>query len=314
MSSSCCGEAGNPRVRDVEWGTEATARNTSGPLTARVVEANAPIIERSFVTAHESLAGSLSGIRSVNRRLAAYWVLRVGAALCFIGHGAFGFITKAAWLPYFGVVGIPESTAYTLMPLVGAVDVMAGMAVLFAPRGLPLVYMAVWATWTALLRPLAGESFFETLERAGNYGVPLALMLLTAMPRRLSGLGQLLNEPSSDDRAAAMARQALKWTTVVLLLGHAALGIANKAMLTGHYAIIGLPADTTVVVGWFEVALAAAVAVRPFAGLLVFVAAWKVATEFLFVLAGAPIWEFVERAGSYAAPLALWFMIRERRQ
>jgi hypothetical protein len=50
------------------------------------------------------------------------------------------------------------------------------------------------------------------------------------------------------------------------------------------------------------------------AGLLVFVAAWKLATEFLFVVAGAPIWEFVERAGSYAAPLALSFMMRERRQ
>ena len=39
----------------------------------------------------------------------AYWALRIGAAACFIGHGAFGFITKAAWLPYFGVIGIPES-------------------------------------------------------------------------------------------------------------------------------------------------------------------------------------------------------------
>jgi hypothetical protein len=112
-----------------------------------------------------------------------YWILRVGAALCFIGHGAFGFITKAAWLPYFGVVGIPEAWAWRLMPLVGAVDVLAGMAVLFAQRGLPLVYMVIWATWTALLRPLSGESVFETLERAGNYGVPFAPMLLTAMPR-----------------------------------------------------------------------------------------------------------------------------------
>src|SRR5689334_16120089 len=92
---------------------------------------------------------------------AAYWMLRLGAAFCFIGHGAFGFITKAAWLPYFGVVGIPESVAWKIMPLVGAVDVTAAMAVLFAPRGLPLAYMAVWATWTALLRPLAGESVWE---------------------------------------------------------------------------------------------------------------------------------------------------------
>ena len=49
------------------------------------------------------------------------------------------------------------------------------------------------------------------------------------------------------------------------------------------------------------------------AGLLLFVAAWKLATEFLFVTAGAPIWEFVERAGSYAAPIALAVLLRERR-
>ena len=246
-------------------------------------------------------------------RVAAYWTLRLGAAFCFIGHGAFGFITKAAWLPYFAVVGIPESLAWRLMPIVGAVDVMAGMAVLFAPRGLPLVYMALWATWTAMLRPLSGEPVFETLERAGNYGVPLALILLTAMPRSLRGLGQRLDKVSSDERWLTLTRQALQWSTVLLLAGHGALGIANKAMLTSHYAVLGLPAGTTAMIGWFEIALAIAVAVRPMAGLLVFVCAWKLATEFLFVTAGAPIWEFVERAGSYAAPLALGMLLRDRR-
>src|SRR5829696_6193636 len=132
---------------------------------------------------------TLPSPRSSTRALpAAYWLLRVGAALCFIGHGAFGFITKAAWLPYFGVLGIPESWAWRLMPLVGAVDVMAAMAVLYAPRGLPLAYMTLWAAWTALLRPLAGEPAWETLERAGNYGVPLALLALTGMPRSWADL------------------------------------------------------------------------------------------------------------------------------
>ena len=250
--------------------------------------------------------------RSLDTRDASFWVLRFGAALCFIGHGAFGFITKAAWIPYFAVVGIPEAWAYRLMPVIGAMDVMAGMAVLFAPRGLPLVYMVAWATWTALLRPLAGESFFETLERAGNYGVPLALILLTAMPRSLSGLGRLLDGPATGDHALVRARAVLKWTTVLLLLGHGALGVSGKAMLTGHYATIGLSAATTVMVGWFEIALAVAVAARPLAGLLVFIAAWKLGSEFLFVVAGAPVWEFVERAGSYAAPLALAFLNRDR--
>src|SRR5690606_10576275 len=103
-----------------------------------------------------------------------------------------------------------------------------------------------------------------------------------------------------------------KWTTVLLLLGHGALGaITNKAMLTSHYAAIGLPADTTVLLGWFEIALAVAIAIRPWAGLLVFACAWKLATEFLFIAAGDPIWEFVERFGSYTAPLALALLMIE---
>jgi len=253
----------------------------------------------------QTRAISFDSVSATSGPVGAYWVLRLGAALCFIGHGAFGFITKAAWVPYFDVVGIPETWAYRLMPVVGAVDVMAGMAVLFAPRALPLVYMAVWALWTALLRPLSGESVFETLERAGNYGVPFSLLLLTMMPRTFSGLIGRLEGPSDESTWLEGARQALQWTTVILLAGHGALGIADTALLTTHYASIGLPASTTAIVGWFEIALAAAVAVRPAFGLLVFVAAWKLATEFLFVTAGAPIWEFVERAGSYAAPMAL---------
>lgn len=252
----------------------------------------------------QSRAISLDSVSITSGPVGAYWVLRLGAAFCFIGHGAFGFITKAAWVPYFGVVGIPESWAYRLMPVVGAVDVMAGMAVLFAPRALPLVYMAVWAALTALLRPLAGESIFETLERAGNYGVPFSLLLLTALPRTFAGLLARRDGPSLEPKLLESTRQALKWTTVILLAGHGALGIADKALLTAHYTTIGLPASMTTIVGWFEVALAMGVAIRPAFGLLVFVAAWKLATEFLFVTAGAPIWEFVERAGSYAAPMA----------
>jgi hypothetical protein len=224
---------------------------------------------------------------------ATYWTLRIGAALCFIGHGAFGFITKQSWLAYFGVVGIPESVAWQMMPWVGALDVTVGMAVLFAPRRFPLVYMAVWALWTALLRPLSGESFFETVERAGNYGVPLALLLM------------------SFGRGAAVKR-TLQVTTVLLLAGHGALGaIAGKGIFETHYASAGLPSGLTARIGWFEIALAAAIAVRPMTPLLLFACAWKLATEFLWVSSGAPVWEFVERAGSYAAPLALAFAHRQ---
>jgi len=241
-----------------------------------------------------------------------YWALRVGAALCFIGHGAFGFITKAAWVPYFAVVGINETWAYRMMPVVGAVDILAGMAILFAPSRLPLMYMTVWATWTALLRPLAGESVFETLERAGNYGVPLAMLLWLGVPRTWKAV--FADAPVDGESVAPRetVSRVLQWTTVLLLVGHGALGIMGKPMLASHYGSVGLPAMTTPIVGWFEIVLAMIVALRPSAALLIFVAVWKLATESLFVTAGAPIWEFVERAGSYAAPAALAVMLMAR--
>ena len=255
------------------------------------------------MSASESIlnAGTISS--RANGEVVAYYLLRVGAALCFIGHGAFGFITKAAWVPYFAVVGIPERWAWTLMPIVGAVDVTMAMAVLFAPRAIPLLYMVVWATWTALLRPLAGESVFEALERAGNYGVPLALLLLTMRDWSRGGMTTVLSRPVA---SIGPVVRVLTWTTALLLFGHGALtAITGKTLFAAHYATIGFGADAVALVGWFEIVLAVLVVARPSIALLVFVAAWKLATESLFLAAGAPVWELVERAGSYAAPLAL---------
>ena len=236
----------------------------------------------------------------------AYWLLRFGAALCFIGHGAFGFITKAAWIPYFAVVGVPATWAWKLMPLIGAVDVLAAMAVLFAPRGLPLLYMALWATWTALLRPLAGESVWEAVERAGNYGVPLALLVMTGMPRSLHDLRRTRLDLDVVESAVARVCVVLRWTTAALLFGHGALAaLTSKATLVAHYAAIGLSPRAVIVVGFVEMAAAIALAIRPSIRLLVVIGVWKLASESLWMVTGAPVWEFVERAGSYVAPLAL---------
>ena len=114
--------------------------------------------------------------------LLLFWLLRVACGLEFIGHGAFGVITKAAWVPYFGVIGIPEPWAWRLMPIVGSVDITLGLLVLLKPIRLVLLYMAVWGLWTALLRPLAGEAVWELVERAPNYLIPAALLYLRVLP------------------------------------------------------------------------------------------------------------------------------------
>jgi hypothetical protein len=235
-----------------------------------------------------------------------HWCVRLGAAACFIGHGAFGIITKSAWVPYFALVGIPSELAYTLMPVVGTIDILMGFAVLITPRPFVLLYMVVWATWTSLLRPLTGDPVFETLERAGNYGVPLAMLLLLGWPRSRRGWF------AGGDGAPATRptlRRLLQWTTALLLFGHGALAaITGKALFATHYATLGLPASVAPVIGWAEIAMSALVLVSSAPALFIGVAVWKLMTESLFPLAGAPIWEVVERGGSFAAPLAVALM------
>jgi hypothetical protein len=234
-----------------------------------------------------------------------WWIFRVATAMCFIGHGAFGILTKAEWIPFFSLVGLSTEAAYTLMPLIGAVDIAIGLAVLFRPIRAALLYMAVWALWTAALRPLTGDSVFEMLERAGNYGVPIAFLLFLGPVGGWRDWLAAAHVPSLTPEREALVRHALLVTTVLLLVGHAGLALGQKPLLVGHASAVGLSAASVVLVGWVELALAALVLAVPAPAVLVGVAAWKIGTEMLFPVAGAPIWEFIERGGSYGAPLAL---------
>ena len=247
-------------------------------------------------------------------RVAIPTLLRVGVAGCFIGHGAFGLITKAAWVPYFAVGGISEPMAWRLMPWVGTMDVTVGILALLGPCRALFLWAVIWATWTALLRPLSGESAWEFFERAGNYGIPLALLAVTGW--RGAWFTRL---PGRWPELTVVTRTRLAWvlrlTTVTLLAGHAGLGFfVHKAGLAHHYAALGFsdPAGLVPWVGGFEFALAAVVLLRPAPELLLAVCLWKIAAESLFLVAGSPVWELIERFGSYTAPLALAVLFRPR--
>jgi hypothetical protein len=272
---------------------------TSGVATGIAANQASRVVDRTSISVSDDA-----------RRRRVYWCLRIGASACFIGHGAFGVITKSAWLPYFAVVGIPPDLAYALMPVVGTIDIVMGIAVLLSPRPIVLLYMSVWALWTALLRPLAGETVFETMERAGNYGVPLALLLVVGWPRNWRALFRESDGPRADP--ATIAR-VLQWTTASLLFAHGALAaITRKPLFATHYAALGIPAAIAPAIGYAEMIVAVLVTVVPSPGLLIAIAVWKIATEALFPISGSPIWEFIERGGSYAAPLALALLSMRR--
>ena len=239
-----------------------------------------------------------------------YYTLRVVVVMCFIGHGAFGIITKAIWCNYFGVFGIDKAMAYRMMPWIGSLDILLGILMLFYPMRAILLWLVVWGTLTASLRPLSGEPMAELIERAGNFGAPLALLLLTGGIEKYGRNLFYRLDPVKDPHAGSLRQVSILLRIIVflLLLGHAWLNLTGKKGLIGQYSSLGFanPAKTALAIGLFEMSAALMILIRPLRPLLFIVFIWKVFSELFYPHFG--LFEWIERGGSYGALLALWFV------
>lgn len=117
------------------------------------------------------------------------WIMRIGIFGTFLGHGLFALSNKQAWYSYFSVIGITEaSTIGTLLLLIGIMDLIVALLMLVRPfRGI-LAWAVVWGFVTALIRPLSGEffsmDFWDLVERAANFLLPLALIAFYGWPQK----------------------------------------------------------------------------------------------------------------------------------
>ena len=112
------------------------------------------------------------------------WVLRIGVAGEFLGHGAFALQGKKDWVGWFSNFGVADAgIATSLLFWIGAVDILLAILVLVKPMRLPLLWMIFWGFWTALLRPLVGFPIWDFVERWANWSAPLALLLLIGWPK-----------------------------------------------------------------------------------------------------------------------------------
>lgn len=104
------------------------------------------------------------------------WVLRIGVAGEFLGHGVFAILGKPDWIKWtVELTGLPNEAAATFMLIVGIMDVILALIVLFKPVKPLLLWMAFWGFWTALVRPLVGLPIWDFIERFANWAAPLAL-------------------------------------------------------------------------------------------------------------------------------------------
>jgi len=241
-----------------------------------------------------------------------HYILRTVCAMCLIGHGAFGIITKQIWCNYFGVFGIGEQMSYQLMPWVGMFDISMGILMIVYPMRIVAMWLVFWGFLTASLRPLSGEIFAEFLERAGNWGAPL-LLLMFSTDRSFRNYFRLI-EPSTTLNQLDLEKFT-KWTQGIactLLLGHGWLNLIGKSALLKQYVSIGFQRPELVarIVGIWEILAAVAMVVKPVRQLVLIVFVWKMFSELFYP--AHELFEWVERGGSYGVLLVLWFVLKER--
>lgn len=270
----------------------------------------------SFAVRDEDRAeGRLTQFWAAPLATKVFWLLQAGVALEFIGHGMAGLWRSPSWLPYYTFFGFSKAFSHDhLYYLTGTIDVAIGVLILLWPNRAVLLHMAVWGLFTALLRPLTGESFFEVVERGANYGMPAALLLLSGWGTWSvrSWFGRVRPPASFTEDLAHQLDWVMRASIALLLIGHGGLGIwAHKPEWIKFFGWFGISASTVAAqhlsqwVGVFEIALGLAVLVKPLRGLLLFVLVWKLGTELLRPLVGQNNFQFIERAGDYVLPVAL---------
>jgi hypothetical protein len=104
------------------------------------------------------------------------WLLRIGVAGEFLGHGLLAVGGKADWVGWISqMTGVASNTAVTMLLVIGIWDIVVAGIILVKPVKPILLWAAFWGFWTALVRPLVGQSWLDFVERSANWAAPLAL-------------------------------------------------------------------------------------------------------------------------------------------
>jgi|SRR3989338_5466201 len=114
------------------------------------------------------------------------WVLRIAVAGEFLGHGVLALQGKKQWVGWISQLTTADTGLATqLLLLIGISDLLVALVVFIRPIKIVLLWTVFWGFWTAILRPIVGESIWDFIERFANIGAPLALLLIKGFPKNL---------------------------------------------------------------------------------------------------------------------------------
>ena len=256
---------------------------------------------------------------------AILWVLKIACGLNFLFHGAWGVVGKEAWIPFFAFAGIGEETGAILQRLVGVMDIILGLIVLFMPTRWAILWIFIWAVWTASLRPLTGSAWWYFLERSGNYGPPLAFFIYAGWGKTVKDWIRPIQTFTLTVNKIELIKWVLRWSIAVQLIAHGLYGVLEtKPLLIGHYAAVGLPGpwmdpeSFLIATGWVEIGLGALILLKPIRAAVALIIVWEVFIGLLYPISGLPVTEHpqvylifrtLERFGDYAGPFGLLLLM-----
>lgn len=114
-------------------------------------------------------------------------ILRIAVFGIFLGHGMFAYGVKEHWIEYLQAAGFPYEGAIDIMPYIGILDFIVAGVVLIFPIRIVVLWAVIWAFATAMMRPISGEPIWDFVERGGNWGAPLALLIVLGIPKNIRG-------------------------------------------------------------------------------------------------------------------------------
>lgn len=122
----------------------------------------------------------------MNNSKVVSWILRITIAGEFFGHAMFALQGKQQWIGWIEkLLHVDAATAVTLLTVVGVADILVAIIVLIRPIHIVLAWAVIWGFWTAILRPIVGESWWDFIERWANWGAPLALLVTIGWPKSI---------------------------------------------------------------------------------------------------------------------------------
>ena len=140
-------------------------------------------------------------IKTINPTL----ILRIGGGFCFIGHGVLALAPKVHFLQLLVTFGIEEISAIPILKIIGSIDIIIGLLILFRPYKRVLQWAILWTGLTIVAWGFHGDTLMDLFRRLTYLTTPYALMLLlySSTITKETKLDQTPLDPMSQDENSA---------------------------------------------------------------------------------------------------------------